>query len=78
MNKDVSEEILLKTGLTLAGIREGIKALEEGRITPWDEVAQELGLNDDTALLEACREALRRSNSVDDTIIARLDERLEV
>ena len=30
----------------------------------------------DTALLEACREALKRSNSTDNTLFERLDERL--
>ena len=32
----------------------------------------------DTALLERCREALKRSNSTDNTLFERLDERLGV
>ena len=28
----------------LAGIRAGVAALNEGRITPWKEVARELGI----------------------------------
>lgn len=29
----------------LKGIKEGIKAMKEGRVTPWEDVKKELGLD---------------------------------
>lgn len=62
----------------VAGIREGVKAMKEGRVTPWEDVEKELGLEGwPEAREQAAKaiEAARRHGTFEHGwVVARLDE----